>query len=351
MTSGKKVKNLDNEIAILENQQRMVSKLCFHPFENYLFVSNDHDGISIWNWEEGFQVSKFSNGNPSNSRISSLTVINDHLNPLLCVGSDEGVIRIWTSTGVSDGQQKLITAWRALDEMIPLKGHHAGMVVDWCKKKDLLIVSGRVDHLKIWDLNKELAVQEVPTESQTCVTCLCSDKNETNCIVAGFGDGTVRIFDRRTSSKYAAVTIFSEHKSWVVNTCMPRILNKQIISGAYNGDVKIWDLRNPKSSTKTIIAHTVPSVSALTVHDFFPIFAIGTQDQRVKVINFHGEEVSIIRYHDGFLGQRIGPVSAMAFHPYKMKLSAGCTDSIVSIYTGETARELLIKPDFIDGLW
>ena len=82
----------------------------------------------------------------------------------------------------------------------------------------------------------------------------------------------------------------------------------------------------------------------------------GSHNQFIKVFNLSGETLSTIRYHDGFLGQvsihaggrnvvfilyfwsyfqRIGPVSCLAFHPHKMFLAAGATDSIVSIYAGD----------------
>jgi regulator-associated protein of mTOR len=41
----------------------------------------------------------------------------------------------------------------------------------------------------------------------------------------------------------------------------------------------------------------------------------------------------MIRYHDGFLGQRIGPVSCLAFHPTQLTFAAGATDSIISVYS------------------
>lgn len=51
-----------------------------------------------------------------------------------------------------------------------------------------------------------------------------------------------------------------------------------------------------------------------------------------QVMKFDGTEVSLIRYHNGFLGQRIGPISALQFHPYRVILGAGATDSIISVY-------------------
>ena len=66
--------------------------------------------------------------------------------------------------------------------------------------------------------------------------------------------------------------------------------------------------------------------------------AVGSRAQFVKLLTYSGEQLGMIRYHDGFLGQRIGPVSCLAFHPTKVLLAAGATDSIVSIY-GEKRSE------------
>jgi regulator-associated protein of mTOR len=41
----------------------------------------------------------------------------------------------------------------------------------------------------------------------------------------------------------------------------------------------------------------------------------------------------MIRYHDGFLGQRIGPVTCLAYHPYLLLMASGASDCIVSLYT------------------
>lgn len=56
-----------------------------------------------------------------------------------------------------------------------------------------------------------------------------------------------------------------------------------------------------------------------------------------QVFNMSGEQLSTIRFQNSFLGQRIGPVSCLAFHPYSLLLGAGTTDSMVSIYAGESS--------------
>jgi regulator-associated protein of mTOR len=46
----------------------------------------------------------------------------------------------------------------------------------------------------------------------------------------------------------------------------------------------------------------------------------------------------MVRFHNSYLGQRIGPVSALNFHLYSILLAAGATDSIVSVYAGENIQ-------------
>jgi len=74
-------------------------------------------------------------------------------------------------------------------------------------------------------------------------------------------------------------------------------------------------------------------MTALAVHNYAPILACGSEKQKIKVYSSTGEELNIIRYHEGFLGQRIGPISCLNFHPYQLLMGAGATDSIVSLYT------------------
>lgn len=119
------ISSLHNEIAILENNTQMISQLCFHPFEDILLVSDEHDGIkylysplntnslSVWDWHTGSKLNNIRNQNPLGSRITSLTLLNEHDSGLVSAGSDDGVVRIWG--GIRDSSKtKLVTAWRVL---------------------------------------------------------------------------------------------------------------------------------------------------------------------------------------------------------------------------------------------
>jgi regulator-associated protein of mTOR len=329
-------RKLENEIAILENDNEMVSLLAFHPFENIIVVGDEKDGISVWNWEEGGKINLFSNCNPPGTRLTALSLLNEHDYPLIATGSDDGVVRIWS--GIYEPESvKLVTAWRVLLGLAPLtKGTGAGLIVDWQQQNELMIASGNVGSIRIWDVNKELKIQDISTACEAFVTALASDKSGGSVIAAGCADGSVRLFDRRTSSKFGPVATFSEHKGWIVSVSMPKSIN-QIISGSTSGEIKFWDPAK-SSSVRTITAHSGTVMTSCTVHDQAPLIATGSQDQRIKVMNFNSEELSLIRYHDGFLGQRIGPVSSLSFHPFQILLAAGATDSIVSIYAGETFK-------------
>lgn len=137
------------------------------------------------------------------------------------------------------------------------------------------------------------------------------------------------MFDDRVSSHGGRVHHSKEHKNWIVSAHL-RADVPEVITGTLGGTVKFWDIRSMRSF-KTIEVHKSP-LTALAVHNYAPIIATGSHAQFIKFITMNGEQLGMIRYHDGFLGQRIGPISCLAFHPVKMLLAAGATDNIVSIY-------------------
>lgn len=104
----------------------------------------------------------------------------------------------------------------------------------------------------------------------------------------------------------------------------------EVITGSARGTVSFWDLRTMRAY-KSFEVHK--DLATLTVHNCAPIFASGSPEKFIKISTFSGNQLgSIIKYHDGFLGQRIGPVTSLNFHPYKMLLAASSSENVVSIY-------------------
>jgi len=136
----------------------------------------------------------------------------------------------------------------------------------------------------------------------------------------------------RSSKGYTpkSLILASQYKRHLVThlTC----LLSQIVSASQAGDIQFLDLRRPKETYLTIDAHR-GSLTALGVHRHAPIIASGSAKQLIKVFSLKGEQLGIIKYHTSFMGQQIGPVSCLAFHPYQMLLAAGAAGSFVSLYT------------------
>lgn len=78
------------------------------------------------------------------------------------------------------------------------------MVLEWEQATRLLYAAGDVRHIRVWDTDKEISIQDIPTRADSCVSCLTSDSADRSLLVAGCGDGTVRLYDRRMppSSRY-----------------------------------------------------------------------------------------------------------------------------------------------------
>ncbi|EFA82813.1 WD40 repeat-containing protein [Heterostelium album PN500] len=326
-----------------ENNGVPVAHLTFHPFEPLLITSDGQDNISVWNWEESYRVNSFANCNLPGTRITSMKLLNDFDSGMLMTAANDGVVRIWRGYE-PDHRVKMVSSWRAFPEYVTTGAEPIGrLVLDWKHDSGLALVSGETPDfpkIRIWDVERELGVQDINLQTKGYVTALTNEKGGP-LFAAGFDDGLVKLFDFRIASKNCCVSTFAEHKSWIVNLSMPSSHERTVISGAASGEIKFWQ-SGCESSSNTILNTDFGSISSFAVHDSAPLIACGSLSQKIRVLNFVGEEISIIRYHEGFLGQRIGPVSSLAFHPYSVILGACAQDSIISIYSSDPKA----KPEY-----
>jgi len=322
---------MDDEIFINKNAHPP-SVLKFHPYLPHLAVS-DRAGVSIWNYEAGSKLNHFNNGNPKTTRITSMDFLNSHDISLLLTASDDGAVRVWRNYCDNDtGRVSLVTAWSALSGMIPsYKGSTgSGLVTDWEQQSGMLLASGDVRIIRVWDAHREMKVQDIPTGADSCVTSMACDSVSRSLLVAGLGDGSVRIYDRRLPPDDCRVMTLREHEGWVLKVFLSKRNEGSILSGSVDGDIKFWESRMT-SSVKTI-SNTLAKLTSLDFHQHTDLIACGSANQSIKVITTDGEQLSHIRYHDGFIGQRIGPLSCLSFHPYWPYLAAGSMDSFLSMY-------------------
>lgn len=102
------------------------------------------------------------------------------------------------------------------------------------------------------------------------MTSITSDQVSGNIFVVGFGDGAVRVYDRRQPQHDAMVMTWKKHKSWIQNVRMQRGGFRELVSASVDGVVKVWDVRY-QESLRTIISRD--PISAMDLHGHAPVVA------------------------------------------------------------------------------
>ena len=120
---------------------------------------------SIWNWQQSTRINRFSNGNPSGSKINEAQFINEDDQALLMTGSSDGMIKIFRNYD-SENQVEMVSAFRALTNLVP-SNKNAGLVFEWQQGQGKVLVAGDVKVIRIW---------HAATEICTNVSVTCSYK-------------------------------------------------------------------------------------------------------------------------------------------------------------------------------
>ncbi|KAJ3117290.1 hypothetical protein HK098_006306 [Nowakowskiella sp. JEL0407] len=356
-------RRFDEQISLLQNDSHPSTVFAFHQFESHLAIADNTDYISIFQWESSTRLNAFHCGNPPGSRITSLKFINEDDTALLLAASDEGIVRIFKNYE-KPLEQELVSAFRALTELIPrhlntwsfsgpivstptfptLNSSGSvvnGLVCDWQQASGVLLVSGDVKMIKIWDMERELCIQDVPTNSNSALTSITSDRMSGNLMVAGFNDGVVRVYDSRLAPSDSVLLEYKEHTSSVLKVNLHSGSSPLLVSGGTLGDVRFWDVRQSSGSTWSLEnrAGVGSEMTAFAVHDYAPIFACGFSHQNgtrdVRTYDLKGNTLGVMKSLEGFLGNRLGPIPTIEFHPHKLVLAVGQSrpNSSVSSFT------------------
>ncbi|ORZ16165.1 raptor N-terminal caspase like domain-domain-containing protein [Lobosporangium transversale] len=250
------------------NNESAAMHLVMHSYEPHVVIADDKRNISVWNWREGQLLNRFSNSNPRGTSITSVKYINEDDIAMLLVASGEGVVRLYRKYD-EPNQTDIVTSWRVLTDMLP-SSKSTGTITDWQQGRGALLVGGDARVIRVWDAARELCISDIPTRSGAPVTSITSDQVSGNIFVVGFGDGAVRVYDRRQPQHEALVMTWKKHKSWIQNVRMQRGGFRELVSGSVDGTVKVWDVRH-QESLQTIVARD--PISALDLHHHAPVLA------------------------------------------------------------------------------
>jgi len=324
---------LDEQLGVLRVSQAP-AVLAFHPYTGQL-VAAGRDMVTVWesvgHHQHQPKSHHFGNKNLRAAQITALEFLNNHEAGLLATGADDGTVRVyqgWDTPREDPGQ---VTGWSLLPELVPqsLAGSRlsVGMCLVWDQAGQLLAGAGDSRVIRVWDCNSEAKLTDLPTASESFVTSLALAPNSPPVIAAAFGDGSIKIFDHRLSPNSSRVMSYREHGQFVLSCRIQS--GGRLVSGCTDGVVKVWDMRR-QASTLTIT--TGQPIITLDIHPVAPLYAAWTVSQQVSLHSLTGTMLNQIRYHEGLLGQRLGPVNCLQFHPHLLQLATGSTDSYLSLY-------------------
>ena len=266
---------------------------------------------------------------------------------------------------------KLVSAWNGLRELYAFRGGPgttpitAGLPVHtaWSQFDLTLAVGGYARYIRLWDAERELKKADLNTGCDSYVSCLrfssyyAASSAASGIFTAGFGDGSVKLFDIR--ARNSRVATFNELESPVLE-CRLQETNLTgysghpiVIAGSTEGEIRVLEMRNPGGGPLGTMS-LGQSISALSIHQRAPMFAAWTDNQHTVAIHLFKKQrsnnsvssaatppsssqmttshVNTVKYHDeGVLGQRLGPDGCLGFHPHLTQLAVGSKDGAISI--------------------
>lgn len=331
--------------------------LRFTQFEDHLGVTDDRDNISVFDWKENKVLSRFSNGNPFGTKITDLKFINEDDITMMMTASSDGIIKIYKNYSSNDNVEN-VASWKGLTEML-LTPRSNGLITEWQQSRGSLLATGDVKIIRIWDAHTETIEVDIPAKTSALITSLTSDQLAGDIFVGGFTDGTIRVYDRRLDSRNAIVrrwrTSGGGRDVWINNIQLQRGGYRELISGATNGVVDMWDIRSEDPVKTFMDENTEPNgnqkrnltMTSAQIHEHAPVIATSTK--RIKIWTTSGDLLSNFKNSFGSNGVAStlagatgirsnyttpsSSVSSMSFHPHRMMLvAANSHDTRINIF-------------------
>ncbi|EGG06627.1 uncharacterized protein MELLADRAFT_36026 [Melampsora larici-populina 98AG31] len=251
--------------------ESVVSQVVMHQFEDQIITSDIDGYLTVYDTENKIKLNRFKNSDDrrGGSRITSVKLVNEDDVALVLTGTADGNVRIFRNY---ERKPELVTGFKSLPNSEPSKVGSSGLILDWQQSSGLLLCGGDSREIKVWNSKKEMCIENIKTRSGSPLTSLSSDHVSSFIICAGFGDGSIRVYDRRESLKSSMVRVYKAiHRSWVHTLHMQRGGQRELVSGDSCGDVVQWDVRLDQP-LRFFRAHD-DGMPALDIHEHAPVFA------------------------------------------------------------------------------
>ncbi|GBP30764.1 Regulatory-associated protein of mTOR [Eumeta japonica] len=212
-------------------------------------------------------------------------------------------------------------------------------LLSWCGMRRTLALAGPAPVVRIWDANTELKSHDIDTGCEAAATslwrggsCPVEAGGPEPELVVGFGDGSVCAWDERVPTA-PLYRLHDHHTAVLCTRTRPDLYT--MVTGCVSGEIRIYDTR--KRAVMEVTQAAGP-LAAVDVHPLCNLFACGSTNQCISIYDLKGTLLNTVKFHEGFMGARIGPVSCLTFHPLRCALAVGAKDSTVSVYVSATRR-------------
>lgn len=167
---------------------------------------------------------KHSSASFPSLRVSSIQFVNSHDRGLILAGYDDGSVRVWKNPATNQSNKStaqntnLITAFQALEDQPTRSSRGFGLQTAWHQSTQTIFIGGESKILRLWDAEKELKVQDIPSGSDSPVSHISCSPNAL--FAVGFGDGSIQIFDRRAGPHDSRIASYREHDKQLLTICL-----------------------------------------------------------------------------------------------------------------------------------
>ena len=222
---GRNLFSLD-ATAVLESDSEATSLLSFHPSEALVATADEHTTLSLWDLEAGEKC--WEAGKGVGGALRSIEWVNGRGGPSrLAAGEESGVVRVWAAAedDLEASSPRMVTALAAVPDLEApslTDAREGGLVTFFAPEAGHLVAGGQSPMLRVWDLSAERCTScwLADPVGKSSVTSLCCGKGSgvlgPHALLAGFGDGSLRIVDVRLPGDRNVVASWRDHDAWVL---------------------------------------------------------------------------------------------------------------------------------------
>eukprot|EP01012_Entosiphon_sulcatum_P030193 TRINITY_DN3712_c0_g1_i3.p1 TRINITY_DN3712_c0_g1~~TRINITY_DN3712_c0_g1_i3.p1 ORF type:complete len:957 (+),score=138.94 TRINITY_DN3712_c0_g1_i3:86-2956(+) len=297
------------------------------PRDDHIEEGNDLFGSHVQRVEDGAALNTFAHVNSSTANVKGLVarlhVVNDHSEPALVVADIFGQVSVYGNF-IQRAEQFLVTSFRVGE--VP---SGAKVVTDWQQTQPLLYFAGIPGKIHVYDLQEERPNQVINFTAEIGVTALHCDKTGGHVLVAGFSDGTIRMWDKRQSGMaHHSLVAALEDPARGRAAAQRQIVNvvqrgNTILSGSVNGLIKVWDVRQRSVQKQFELGK---NLQYFEVHNNLPLVACGCEGEpALTILNTKWETLETRNSPANALKKKDGmpPEYRLTFHPFKSLLASG----------------------------